>query len=221
MPAKREASVSEETFWNVFDRTVEIMGHEALPFFVIGGIPTVHFGYPIWNAEREDIDLLLTKENAEAALAALEKDGCKREKSEREWMFKASSDGVTIDLIFRPGDVFELDHEMMERARSEKFGGRVMTMASPEDIVVMLSESYQEDSPIRLKNILGILSRNDLDWDYMLWRTKDHGRLRLLSFLIYADSKDILLPTSVLKDFMRAEGFLPQPTSARTAGRDR
>lgn len=215
MPAKHDAPVSEETFWRVFDRAVAIIVREDLPFLVIGGIPTSHYGYPIWNAEGEDIDLLLSEENAEVALTALEKDGCRPEKSDHDWMFKASSERVTIDLIFRPGDVFELDEEMMERARPQEFGGRVMPMASPEDIVVMLAASYQEEAPIRLKNILGILSRNDLDWDYVLWRTKDHGRLRFLSFLLYADSKDILLPRSALKDFMRAEGFLSQPSSAR------
>jgi predicted nucleotidyltransferase len=215
MPAKHDA-VSEETFWRVFDRAIATIAREDLPFLVIGGIPTAHYGYPTWDAEGEDIDLLLSEENAEVALTALQKDGCQREKSEHDWMFKASSEDVTIDLIFRPGDVIELDEEMMERARSEEFGGRAMPMASPEDIVVMHSASYQEDAPIRLKNILGILSRNDLDWDYLLWRTKEHGRLRLLSFLVYADSKDILLPRSALKDFMSAEGFLPQPASART-----
>lgn len=215
MPEKSEASVSEETFWSVFDRTVKVIGREDLPFLVIGGIATAHYGYPVWNAEREDIDLLLTKENAEVALGGLEKDGFRRERSERKWMFKASNEGVTIDLIFRPGDIFDLDDKMMERARPERFGGRVMPMASAEDIVVMLSASYEEEAPIRLKNILGILSHNDLDWDYLLWRTKDRGRLRLLSFLIYADSKDILLSTSAVRNLLRAEGFLPAHASSR------
>lgn len=211
----REKEVSRDSFWNVFDLATVVMRETGLRFLTIGGIPSAHYGYPRWSHTGEDIDLVIRRDDAGRALKSLIEAGFEDEGFKPDWMFKASMDGVSIDLIYRVGKTIALDDEMENRKRTEEFEGRSIEMVGPEDLLLMLSASYQEDSPVRLKNMLGILSRTELDWDYLLWRTKDYGRLRFLSFLIYAESKDILLPRSALLDFMRAEGFVPVPSDRR------
>ncbi|MGH2813003.1 MAG: nucleotidyltransferase family protein [Actinomycetota bacterium] len=206
--SERQEEVEAPVFWKVFDRAVSVLRAAEVPFVLIGGIPSAAHGYPRWSHRTEDIDLLVRPDDAESALEALSDAGFATERTEEDWIFKALMSGVLVDLIFRVGGSMELDDEMVARVRVERFEDRTIEMVGPEDLAVMLAATYEEGAPGRLKNFLGILAHADLDWDYLLARAGARLRPRLLAFLIYAASKDIMLPRRVIVRLLQEERLL-------------
>lgn len=220
-----EQEVSAETFWEVIDETITALGEGGIAYLFTGGIPSAVHGYPVWSHGGEDIDLLVKPDEAAKALETLGAAGFETERTHPEWMYKARKHGVTVDLIFRPDGGIQLDDQTMAHKLVKEFKGRSLEMVGPEDLVLMLTASYEEDEPIRLKNLLGILTHSEIDWGYLVSRAGD-TLTRLASFLVYADSKDIFIPREVLKAVISssvrhsvAEG--PSGTNRASQGHDR
>ena len=217
--------ISAETFWEVLDEAIAALAEGGIGYLFTGGIPSAVHGYPVWSHGGEDIDLLVKPDEAAKALETLAAAGFETERTHADWMYKGRKHGVTVDLIFRPDGGIQLDNQTMSRKQVKEFNGRSLEMVGPEDLVVMLTASYDEDEPIRLKNLLGILTHSEIDWEYLVSRAGD-TLPRLASFLVYADSKDIFIPRQVLEAVISslvrrsaAEG--PSDTNRASRGHDR
>ena len=209
----------------MYDRATSTLEERSFSHLLTGGIASAAHGYPRWSHTGEDIDLLVRSSDSSSALGALDEVGFETERTHPDWMFKALLDGVIVDLIFRPAGGIDLDEEMLSHQRLEEFKSRTLRMVGPEDLIIMLAASYEEEQPIRLKNLLGILSHSDIDWNYLISRVGGNAD-RLTSFLVYADSKDIFIPREVLKAVISssvrrsvAEG--PSGTNRASQGHDR
>lgn len=202
-----------------------MLGEGGITYLFTGGIPSAVHGYPVWSHGGEDIDLLVAPDEATKALETLAAAGFETERTHPEWMYKARKHGVTIDLIFRPDGGIQLDEQTIANRRVKEFKGRSLQMVGPEDLVVMLTASYEEDEPIRLRNLLGILTHSEIDWPYLVSRAGD-TLPRLASFLVYADSKDIFVPREVLKEVISSSvphsvAGGPSDTNRASQGHDR
>ncbi len=161
--------VDEEVLLAVLDEVCGIIGASGVPWIMIGGIACAVFGRPRWS---DDIDVFLRPEDAERSLDALAAAGYETHRTYPDWLFKAFKDGVLVDLIFKSaGDVY-LDDEMLLRSRVESFHGHTVRVASPEDLLVMKTLAHSEPTPRYWHDALGVLSRSNLDWDYLLRRAR-------------------------------------------------
>lgn len=90
-----------------------------------------------------DLDLMVSPEQAEAALATLAKADMRTERPPEEWLYKAWHGEVLIDLIFRPSGL-ELTDEVFARADTIP----VMAVATPvmalEDALVTMLYALDE-----------------------------------------------------------------------------
>jgi predicted nucleotidyltransferase len=196
--------VDEETFLRILDESIRAMDRGHVPYVFIGSIPSVLLGRPRWTDAAEDIDYFVKREDARRALDALEDGGFATEETNAQWLFKGKKDGVVVDVIFRStGDIY-LNDEMLERAPRGEFKGRTVRLAPPEDLLVMKAVAHGQDTQTYWHDALGILAKGDLDWDYLMTRATQHGARRVLSLLIYAESNDLVVPTQVIQQLVRA-----------------
>lgn len=190
--------VDEPTFLAILDEVLEVMGALDRQVLVIGGVAAACFGRPRWS---DDLDLFVRPEDAPVVLRSLGERGFETDMTFPDWLFKAFKDGVLVDVIFKSaGDIY-LDDDMVARARFASFRGRSIPVAPPEDLVVTKAIAHSEPTARYWYDALGIVSRADLDWEYLARRARQ-GPHRVLSLLLYARSNDIAVPDAVLDQLL-------------------
>jgi len=174
---------------------VDAIERAGVPYVVIGGLASSLLGRP---RRTRDIDLLVRREDARRALAALADAGFETEETNPAWLFKACRDDVQIDMMFwLKGEIY-LDDEMLARARDEELAERRVKVIPPEDLIVVKAVIHDEQTPRHWHDALGVVADQDLDWDY-LYRRARHGARRVLALLLYAQSNDLIVPDEAVK----------------------
>jgi hypothetical protein len=175
-----------------------------IPHVVFGSIATKTLGRPRPGLPDEDIDVMIRPPDAAPAGRALRQAGFVVEETDPSWINKAKRAGVTVDLIFRTAGEMHLDGEMLERAVPSEPWDVSVRLIPPEDFAVMKAVLYQEHRPFEWFDALALVSRPDLDWEYLIRRALRHGAQRVLSLLIYARSSGVSVPPRVIDELTRA-----------------
>lgn len=188
--------VDEETFIGVLGETIRALDQHEIPYVVIGGVASTILGRPRWT---RDLDLFVRHEDALQTLDALAAEGFTTQRADPFWLYKAIKAGVLVDIIFRStGDIY-LDDEMLARSSLQDFRGQRVRVLAPEDLLVIKAVVHDEKTPRHWYDALGIIAHSELDWDYLLKRSRRAAR-RVLSLLLYAQSNDVLVPQTVVND---------------------
>jgi predicted nucleotidyltransferase len=189
--AAESASPVEEALLDVLDDTVDALRSAGIPFLMIGGVAST-----VWGRDRgtADVDVFVRPEAVEGVLRALEARGFDTWTEFEHWLHKARRDDVTVDIIFRTSRDILLDDEMLQRATAKEYRGRKLPIAPPEDLLVMKAVASGEDTARYWYDALGILSRAEMDWPYLVRRARQHGARRTLSLLLFATSVDLVVP---------------------------
>ena len=197
-PAQASARKTEmgETFNKVLFSALDALQENKIPYALIGGIAASGLGRP---RSTHDIDIFVRPEDAEAALEALGKHGFDQERTDPRWLFKGWKDEMMVDIIFKSsGDIY-FDNEMHAHAKPVSYHGRLIPTVAPEDLIVIKAAVHSEIGPHHWHDALGVLSHAEVDWPYLLKRSRRAAR-RILALLIYAQSNDILIPNYVIND---------------------
>lgn len=181
----------EEAFVRVLSETVGTLEREGVPYVLMGGIGSATHGRPRWT---HDIDVFLRPEDAKRALVALEACAFEVEETYPDWLFKAFKSDVMVDLIFKSSRGILLDEEMIRRAERIEFKGVEVLVIPPEDLIVIKAVVHDEHMPRHWHDALAILAVCNLDWDYLVQRSRQYGARRVLSLLLYAQSNDLIVP---------------------------
>jgi predicted nucleotidyltransferase len=187
--------VTEEVFTRVLGEAIEAIEKADIPYGALGGVASAILGRPRWT---HDADLFVRPVDASTTLDALADAGFATQRTNPNWLFKAVKDGVLVDILFRcRGDIY-LDDEMISRLVPGEFQGIRLKTIPPEDLLVIKAIIHDEETPRHWSDALALIAAGNLDWDYVLERSR-HGARRVLSLLIYAESKDVVVPDSVIK----------------------
>jgi predicted nucleotidyltransferase len=189
--------VPEATYVEVLESVVRTLDDE-ISYAFMGGLASAIYGRPRWSY---DLDVFVRKEDAADALRLLGAAGFATDRFDERWIYKAISQGVLVDVIFRAMSEIYLDDEMIERSRRQEFRGVEVPVISPEDLVVIKATVNSEGRPRHWYDALGVLIRTPLDWPYLLRRSR-HGIHRVASLLLYAQSEDIPVPSSVVQELV-------------------
>jgi hypothetical protein len=110
---------------------------------------------------------------------------------------------VVVDVIrCASGPVF-LDEQMLERAVEGTVWGTTVKVIPPEDLVVTKVLAHGEDTAHYWWDALAIVAGVELDWPYLLMRAR-RGPRRVLSLLLYAQSMDLMVPDTVVRQLLQA-----------------
>jgi predicted nucleotidyltransferase len=193
------AEPEPEQFEQALNDAAQALAASDIDYVLMGGIGTAAMARP---RSTDDIDVFVTPDHATRALEILEEAGFTTEVSDPVWLYKAFKYGVLVDVIFRSlGDIY-VDDEMLERAEDREFKGTKVRMIPPEDLLVIKAVAAAEHSPHHWYDALAIIARQELDWDYVLRRARSAGPRRVLSLLLYAESTDLAVPITAIRDLL-------------------
>jgi predicted nucleotidyltransferase len=168
-------------------------------YVLMGGVGTATLARP---RSTDDIDVFVTPDHATRVLEIFEQAGFTTRVEDPVWLYKAFKYGVLVDVIFRSiGDIY-VDDEMLKRAEVREFKGARLRMIPPEDLLVVKAVAAGEHSPHHWYDALAIIARQELDWDYVIRRARSAGPRRVLSLLLYAESTDLAVPITALRDLL-------------------
>lgn len=181
-------------FDKVLFSTVEALERAQIPYAFIGGVATGGLARP---RATHDLDIFVRPEDAEFTLNELAKAGFRTEKFDLQWLFKAFKDDILVDIIFRSEGEFYYDEEVHAHRRFVDYHGKKVPVVAPEDLAIIKCAVHYEGGPHHWHDALNLLSRFDIDWPYLLRRSRRASR-RVLSLLLYAQSNDVLIPNWVI-----------------------
>jgi predicted nucleotidyltransferase len=120
-----------------------------------------------------DLDLVVRKEDAERALAALAETGMKPEHPPEGWLLKAWDGDLLVDLIYQIVGT-PITDEVLERADELSVFSLPMRVLRLEDVVSSKLLALN-DHELDYEPVLGIVRavREQLDWDEVASRTGD------------------------------------------------
>lgn len=193
--ASKVKGSEDEEFIGVLSEAIEIVESSGKDYVVGGSLATKTWGRPVSPG---DVDLIVTPADAPSLLEAYGKAGFETKEEDPNWIFKASKGNTTVDLIFEMEGAHYLDDEMMERSTIVEHYGVRMRMMPPEDYVLSQALSMQEDTPDYWYNALVVLTKSEIDWDYLIQRAKVSPR-RILSLLVFAQSNDLGIPNTPIR----------------------
>lgn len=126
-------------------RAIAALEAEEVPYLLGGGLGCWALGGP---PSSNDVDLMLRREDAERALAALEAAGFRGERPPEQWLFKAweseeDEEDVLIDLIFGPSGL-EISEAVLARGTTIGIGGMNVRVMDLDDIFVTKLMSIDE-----------------------------------------------------------------------------
>jgi predicted nucleotidyltransferase len=201
-----------EIFHEVLNETLTVIDKTGLPYVLMGGIATTARG---GHRFTHDIDVFCKPLDAEKILDALAQAGFETEKTFPEWLYKGFKNNVMVDVIFQSSGPVFLEDEMLERSTRVDFNGRQVRTLSPEDLFIVKALVLNEHTLAmdkkcmrHLHDLLSIIRMCDLDWDYLLKRAR-RGPRRVLGFLLYAQSLDLLVPDKVIKSLINMLELCP------------
>lgn len=191
----------EEDLLTTLREVVEALQADGVDFLLMGGIGTYSLSRP---RVTQDIDVFIRPGDVERTWQALEQAGFAMEEHDPMWLVKGWKRGVLVDVVFRShGDIY-LDDPMLERQRAGEYKGVRAPLIAPEDLLVIKALVSSEANPQHWYDAMAIISRCELDWDYLLQRARQAGPRRVLSLLLFAESSDLVVPTTAIQQLYDA-----------------
>jgi predicted nucleotidyltransferase len=192
---------SEDELLTTLADVVRSLDAAGIDHALMGGISAYTMARP---RVTEDIDLFVRPGDVRRVLDALASCGFETTEHDPSWLAKAWKRGVLVDIIFRSsGDIY-LDDEMMARRHVDTYKGVRVGMVSPEDLLVIKALAAAEPTPHHWYDALALIARCDLDWSYVLQRARQAGPRRVLSLLLYAESSDLVVPSTTISALYEA-----------------
>ncbi|MFN2556485.1 MAG: nucleotidyltransferase [Nitriliruptorales bacterium] len=185
---------TDRQFLDVLREALDVLERAGVPHVLMGGLAIAVLGRPRWT---HDIDVFLRPNDTRRALESLGEAGFDVEETNPTWLFKATKNGVLVDLIFRSHGSY-LDDEMLRRSIETSFKGERVRLLPPEDLVIIKVSAFREETAYHWFDALALLANAEIDWDYLLLRSRRAVR-SLLSLLLYAQADDIAVPDAVIE----------------------
>lgn len=165
MGASRQVDNLEATLRKV----VPALRDVDVPFLLAGSAACYAYGGP---PPEKDLDLIVKPEDAHRAQDALASAGLRPERPPEEWLLKAWSDDVLVDLIFSPKGL-EVTDEMFDRAIHFSVAAMDVPVMSLEDLFtskLLAVDEHHADYSVLL--VMARAVREQVDWGEVRERTR-------------------------------------------------
>lgn len=179
-------------------RSAAALREADIPFLLGGSLASWARGGP---ETRHDLDLMIREADAEAALAALERVGMRRDDPPEEWLVKAWDGDVLVDLIFSPKGMPVTD-EVIARGEEMAVLSMSMRVMALEDVMVTKLLSISEHH-LRYESLLAMSRalREKVDWPQVRRRTQDSPFAR--AFFVLLDGLGVVAAAETLEPATR------------------
>ena len=166
---------------DTFRHAAAVLRDGDIPFVLGGGLAAWAHGGPITE---HDIDLLVTEDDSERALAALADAGFRSEHPVEDWLVKAWDGDVLVDLIFRPIGL-PVDRSLIESCPVIDVQALPVRVLGVDDIlatkVLALTEHHLDFGPVLA---WARSLREQVHWDAFARRVAGAPFARTFLFLV-------------------------------------
>jgi hypothetical protein len=188
---------TREYYREVLEDATNILSDAGAAHLVIGGLATrALLDMPLDLAE--DIDVLVRAADADRLLDRFSAEGYATHRQDPRWIYKAAKPDVTVDLIFRAGEVIRLDELHLARSTKTGLEGSILPVPAPEDLIVMKVVFDADDRQGRWYGAISLLQHLAIDWTYLAERGATYAPRRVLSLLLYASDLGISVPDEAI-----------------------
>jgi hypothetical protein len=148
-------------------KTAAALHDAGVPFALGGSLACWARGGP---RVRNDVDVMVAPDDAEAAIAALRAVGMQPERPPETWLVKAWDGDVCVDVIFAPLGV-RIDHDTIAAADQLDVLAIRMPVLSVEEVLVSRLLAIDEHR-VEFTSLLAIVRalREQVDWDSLASR---------------------------------------------------
>lgn len=152
-----------------------------IPFLLGGSLAVWVRGGP---ESCNDLDLMVRREHADAALEALEGTGMRSERPPEGWLHKAWDGEVLVDLIFGPKGLTMDDATFARSEPVSAFGLEVRAMALDDVLITKLRALHEHyldyDQLLQMARAV----RERIDWDHVRGATAESPYARAFFTLV-------------------------------------
>ena len=133
----------------------------GVPFLLGGSLASWARGGP---ETRHDLDLMIKRDDAQRAIAALTAAGMRADDPPEEWLVKAWDGDVLVDLIFSPKGL-PIDDAVLARGEEMSVLSMQMRVMAIEDVLITKLMALTEHT-LRYESLLAIARalREQVDW---------------------------------------------------------
>ena len=158
---------------------LDILDEASVPFLVGGAFAQEYFTGI--SRDTKDLDLFLLESDVTRALDALERAGCRTERTFSHWLAKVyDTDGVEfVDIIFNSGNgLCKVDHDWFDHAPGDEVFGKPVRYCPVEESIwqkafIMERERFDGADIAHLLRA----QAGRLDWHRLLRRFGEHWRV--------------------------------------------
>jgi Nucleotidyl transferase of unknown function (DUF2204) len=204
LPKKQEA---------LFRDVLKILSKSKIPFAVSGAIALQkHTGI---CRSTKDLDIFLSAENGEQALACLSKNGFRCEVVDPVWLAKAHRDSYFVDLITGMSNaVITVDESWIKHSHPGNVLGVPVRLLAPEEILVskLFVTRRERFDGADIAHIV-YATKGKLDWQRIVRHVGEHWEILLWSLLLFRyvyPGNSSFVPASLWQDLI---GRLSHATS--------
>ena len=177
--------MAEQTFEAIeaaLKKAVAALREAQVDFLLAGSLASWARGGP---ETRHDLDFIVRPEQAETALEALAQKGMRTERPAEEWLYKAWSGDLLVDLIFHPRGLPVTD-EVMERGEDLNVLGMLVPVMAMEDVLATKLLALGEHR-LDYSDVLEMARalREQIDWRTLRGRTAMRLTDRIVAALEY------------------------------------
>jgi predicted nucleotidyltransferase len=162
-------------------RTASALKRDGVPFALAGGYALWAHGAP---ESENDVDFVVTEEDTERAAKVLQDAGFEVVRPPEDWLFKAGSDGVVVDVLHRiVGE--PVQPALLERSSEMDLLGIRLPVLPATDLLSSklraMTEHYCDFGGL-LPHVRAV--REQLDWDRLRAEVADNEFAVAFLFLI-------------------------------------
>jgi predicted nucleotidyltransferase len=175
-------SADRDALRGAMKRTASALKAAGVPFALAGGYALWAHGAP---ESENDVDFVVTEDDVERAAAVLEAAGFEVVRPPEDWLFKACTDGVVVDLLHRVvGEPVTAD--LLGRSEEMDLLGVRIPVLQTTDLLVSKLRAMTEhycDLGALLPHVRAV--REQVDWARL--RTETEGNDFAATFLFLVD----------------------------------
>jgi len=161
----------------------------GVPFLLGGSLASWARGGP---ETRHDLDLMIKRDDAQRAIAALTAAGMRADDPPEEWLVKAWDGDVLVDLIFSPKGL-PIDDAVLARGEEMSVLSMQMRVMAIEDVLITKLMALTEHT-LRYESLLAIARalREQVDWAQVRSATASSPFAR--AFFVLLEGLEIIPP---------------------------
>ena len=162
---------SREPLRQALKKTASALKHDGVPFALAGGYALWAHGAP---ESENDVDFVVAEDDTERAANVLEAAGFEVVRPPEDWLFKARTDGVVVDLLHRiVGEPVTAD--LLERSEQMDLLGIRLPVLPATDLLSSklraMTEHYCDFGSL-LPHVRAV--REQLDWERLRAEVADN-----------------------------------------------